>query len=36
MRKDIVDSSRPVTEGGTGVGQQLVDWCDQEIKQYLE
>lgn len=30
-RKDIEESARLQQEGGTGVGEQFVDWLDQQV-----
>jgi retinol dehydrogenase-12 len=35
IRKDIADSTVPVSEGGRDVGLRFWEWCEEQVRPYL-
>lgn len=35
MREDIVQASKHVEEGGTGIGLKFWEWTEEQVKPYL-
>ncbi|KAH6683398.1 hypothetical protein B0J14DRAFT_146455 [Halenospora varia] len=35
IRKDLRDASRLEVDGGTGVGEEFWEWCEEQVKSYL-
>jgi retinol dehydrogenase-12 len=35
IRKDLLEASRGVTEGGTGLAEEFWEWNEKQVKPYL-